>query len=79
MSKLTQYLDRPASVTADVVISIACGVVAYIVLGLITGFFGDLGGAVQTAGAGVTGAAVYIRARNNLLDNAPAGFKQNPG
>lgn len=79
MSKLTTYLDRSASVTADVVVSVACGAVAYIVLGLVAGIFGDLGRAVQAAGAGVVGAAVYMRARNNLLDDRQAGFKANPG
>lgn len=74
MSKLTKYLDRSASVTADVAVSVACGVVAFVAIGIVKGLlpFGD---AIQAAGAGVAAAAVYMRARNNLIDDAPAGFK----
>lgn len=75
MSKLTKYLDRSASVTADVAVAISCGVVAYVLIGLIKGIlpFGD---AIQAAGAGVAGAAVYLRARQNLLDPSLADFKK---
>lgn len=76
MSKLTRYFDQSASVTADATVAVACGVVAFVAIGLVKGVFLGLGDAVQAAGAGVTGAAVYLRARTNLLDPAPAGFKQ---
>lgn len=75
MSKVTKYLDRTASVAADAAVSIACGVVAFVVFGLFKEAI-PLGDAVQAAGAGVVGAAVYLRARQNLLDPSLADFKK---
>lgn len=71
MSRLTNYLDKPASVVADAAISIGIGVVAFLLIGLVKGIlpFGD---AIQAAGAGVVAAMVYLRARTNLLDPSPA-------
>jgi hypothetical protein len=64
MSKLTQYLDKPASIVMDAAISVGIGVVAYVLIGIVKPLlpFGD---AVQVAGAAVVGAMVYMRARTN--------------
>lgn len=71
MSTLTKYLDKPASVIADAAISVAIAAVVYVAFGLIKGFlpFGD---ALQTGISGVSGAMVYMRARQNLNDPTPA-------
>jgi len=74
MSRLTNYLDKPASIAADAAIAVGIGVVAYVLIGLIKGIlpFGD---AVQAVGGAVVGAMVYMRARANLLDPTPAFSK----
>ncbi len=71
---LKGLIIRPLSVTMDVGISLAVGIVAYMLIGLVKGII-PLGDAVQAAGAGIIAAGVYMRARTNLLDPSPA-FKQ---
>ena len=45
MSRLTNYLDKPASIAADAAIAVGIGVVAYVLIGLIKGIlpFGENG------------------------------------
>lgn len=70
MSRLTDYLAKPQSVLADVVISVAVGAAAYVAFGLFLGWlpFSD---ALAPATAGVVGALVYKRARDNLTKQPP--------
>lgn len=70
MSKLTDYLKKPQSVLADVVISIAVGAAAYVAFAAFLGClpFAD---ALAPATGGVVGALVYKRARNNLTKQPP--------
>lgn len=70
-TEIKKIIVRPASVTADVGLSIGFGIFAYMALGLIKGIL-PFGEAMQAAGAGVIAAMVYMRARTNLLDPTPA-------
>jgi hypothetical protein len=68
---LKSLIVRPMSVTMDVVIATAFGVVAYLLLGFVKGVV-PLGDALQPSLAGIFAAMVYMRARTNLLDPSPA-------
>lgn len=70
-TELKKIIVRPASVAMDLLLSVAVGIVAYMLVGLFKGIlpFGD---AMQAALAGVVAAMVYMRARTNLLDPTPA-------
>ena len=70
-TELKKIIVKPASVAMDAALSIAVGIVAYGLIGLVKGVlpFGD---AMQAAGAGVIAAMIYMRARTNLLDPTPA-------
>jgi membrane associated rhomboid family serine protease len=70
-TELKKLIVRPASVAADAALSIAVGIVAFMLLGLIVGIL-PFGTAMQAAVAGVVSAMVYMRARTNLLDPEPA-------
>lgn len=78
MSKFTKFLDRPASVATDVVVSVGVGAASVVVLkGLIPiiPFMGGLTDLIAWPGAGVIGAMTYHRARKNLTDPTPPSFK----
>ena len=68
---LKSWVERPLSVAADGAISVGIAVVAWLVLGLVFSNDGIWGG-VRAGISGVLGAAVYMRARTNLIDPAPA-------
>ena len=68
---LRSYIERPMSVFADCAIATGIAVVGFLLLGIILPSDGLFGG-VRAGLAGVLGAAVYMRARTNLIDPAPA-------
>ena len=75
MSRLTKFLDKPASVTADVVVSTAFGVAAFVVLSAalpVVPLLGWMTSALAPALSGTLAGAVYVRARKNLIDPTPA-------
>lgn len=77
MSKFTKWLDRPASIAADVAVATGVGAAAGVVYALaipMIPLVGGLAPLVVAPLAGITAAATYIRARQNLIDPAPAGF-----
>ena len=70
MSKLTAYLAKPQSVLADVVVSVAVGAAAYVAFSAFLGWL-PFASALAPATAGVVGALVYKRARDNLTKQPP--------
>lgn len=71
LNEAKKLILKPLSVTADVGISAAAGVVAFMLLGLVVWIL-PFGIALQAALAGIFSAMVYMRARTNLLDPTPA-------
>lgn len=75
MSRWTKFLDKPASVSADVTVSTLAGVAAFIVLSValpVVPLIGWAASALSPSLAGVLAGMTYVRARKNLLDPEPA-------
>lgn len=75
MSAFTKYLDKPASMAADALVSVAAGAASLIVFKAILPIIPLIGGLtdiIAYPAAGVVAAAVYLRARKNLTDPTPA-------
>lgn len=75
MSRFTQFLDKPASVTTDVAVATGVGVASFIVLNValpVVPLIGWAASALSPSLAGVAAGMTYVRARKNLLDPAPA-------
>jgi F0F1-type ATP synthase assembly protein I len=70
MSKFSDYLKRPASVTTDAVTSVAVGVVAGVVLNILIGVI-PFGTVVSYSVGGLVSAMTYMRARDNLNKPKP--------
>lgn len=74
MSKFTRYLDRPASVTTDVLVAVGVGVASLIVFRLVLPVIPLIGGLAESLAypaSGVIAAMTYHRARKNLIDMTP--------
>ena len=77
MSKFTQFLNKPASVTSDIVVAVACGAAAIVVLKAflpVIPFLGGLADLIAWPLGAVLAAMVYHRARQNLIDPTPPAF-----
>jgi F0F1-type ATP synthase assembly protein I len=70
MSKFSDYLKRPASVTTDAVTSVAVGVVAGVILNIFVGAI-PFGTVVAYSVGGLVSAMTYMRARDNLNKPKP--------
>lgn len=74
MSWMTKYLDKPASVLSDAAVATAvgaAGMVVYPALLPVIPLVGGFAPLIAAPLAGVTGAAVYLRARQNLNKPPP--------
>lgn len=70
MSKLTEYLKKPASVTMDAVVAVGIGATAYLAFTALLGWL-PFASLVGPALGGVVGAMTYSRARDNLTKQPP--------
>lgn len=77
LNELKKLIERPLSVAADAGISIAGGVVAYLLFGLVSDAL-PLGEGIRASAAGIVAAMIYMRARTNLLDPTPAFSNARP-
>ena len=77
MSKFTKFLNKPASVTSDVVVSVCVGAAAIVVLKAflpVIPFVGGLADLIAWPAGAVIAAMTYHRARKNLTDMTPPAF-----
>jgi|AntDeeMinimDraft_5_1070356.scaffolds.fasta_scaffold56853_2 hypothetical protein len=70
MSKFSEYLKKPQSVTMDAVIAVCVGGAAYLIFSTFLGWL-PLSDIIGPAVGGVVGAMTYTRARDNLLKPPP--------
>jgi len=70
MSRFTEYLKKPQSITMDAIVAVCVGAVAYVAFTTFLGWlpFADVAG---PAVGGVAGAITYMRARDNLTKTPP--------
>ena len=70
MSKFTEYLKKPQSITMDAVVAVCVGAVAFVGFTTFLGWL-PFAGVVGPAVGGVVGAMTYTRARDNLTKTPP--------
>lgn len=70
MSKFSEYLRKPQSITMDAIVAVCVGAVAYVAFGTFLGWL-PFAGVVGPAVGGVAGAITYMRARDNLTKQPP--------
>lgn len=64
--KSIKVLDRPASVTADLLVAVGVGAAAAVVIAILPlNWIPLIGPHLPGVGGGIVGALVYVRARNN--------------
>jgi hypothetical protein len=67
MSKLTEFLRKPYSVTVDAIVSAIVGGAAYLAFQIVPNIL-PFQGALEVGLAGVIAAMFYMRARDNLTN-----------